>query len=75
MTRKSLWTMQANVDNYRKADELPNMSLFTWFFVVPGLLLVGLGGLGLFADRKRTPSSTAIPTAMSVDTVLVSSSH
>lgn len=45
-------TMQANVDNYRKADQLPNMNLFTWFFVIPGLVLIGLGALGLFADRK-----------------------
>ncbi len=45
-------TMQANVTNYNKADQLPPMGLFTWFFVVPGILLVGLGALGLLAGRK-----------------------
>ncbi len=45
-------TMQANVANYHEADQLPAMGLFTWFFVVPGILLVGLGALGLFAGRK-----------------------
>lgn len=45
-------TMQANVANYHEADQLPPMGLFTWFFVVPGILLVSLGALGLFAGRK-----------------------
>lgn len=58
-------TMQANVDNYRKADSLPNMNLFTWAFVVPGLVLVGLGGAGLFADRKGTPKAEPVhPTSV-----------
>lgn len=41
-------TMQGNVDNYNQANSLPNFRLFTWFFAVPGLLLVGLSGWGLF---------------------------
>ena len=46
-------TMQANVNNYKKADSLPNMNLFTWFFVVPGALLVGLGAVGIVGGRKE----------------------
>ena len=45
--------MQANVDNYKQADSLPNFRLFTWFFVVPGVLLVGLAGWGLFFAGHR----------------------
>jgi len=41
-------TMQANVQNYKQVNSLPNFRLFTWFFVVPGVLLVLLAGLGLF---------------------------
>jgi hypothetical protein len=52
-------TMQANVSNYAKVDSLPNFRLFTWFFVVPGVLLVLLAGWGLLADRRV--QSTAVP--------------
>jgi hypothetical protein len=41
-------TMQANVDNYRQANSLPDFRLFTVFFVVPGALLILLAGYGLF---------------------------
>src|SRR6266516_4426766 len=41
-------TMQANVDNYKQVNSLPDFRLFTWFFIVPGALLVLLAGLGLF---------------------------
>jgi hypothetical protein len=44
-------TMQANVDNFRQVNSLPDFRLFTWFFVVPGLLLLVLAGYGLFGDR------------------------
>jgi hypothetical protein len=40
-------TMQANVDNYKQVNSLPSFRLLTWFFVVPGLLLVLLSGYGL----------------------------
>jgi hypothetical protein len=33
-------TMNANVDNYAAVDSLPNMSLFPWFFIVPGILIL-----------------------------------
>ena len=41
-------TMQANVQNYKQVNSLPNFRLFTWFFVVPGVLLILLAGFGLF---------------------------
>jgi len=44
-------TMQANVDNYRQVDSLPDFRLFTWFFIVPGVLLMLLAGYGLFGER------------------------
>lgn len=44
-------TMQAEQENYDKVASLPNFRLFTWFFVVPGLLLVGFALVGLFVDR------------------------
>jgi hypothetical protein len=44
-------TMQANVNNYEQVDSLPDFRLFTWFFVVPGILLVLLSGFGLFGGR------------------------
>ncbi len=33
-------TMNANVDSYAAVDSLPNMGLFPWFFIVPGILIV-----------------------------------
>ena len=51
--------MQTNVDNYNQADSLPNFRLFTWFFVVPGLLIIGLAGWGLFfAGQPASPCRT-----------------
>ncbi len=46
-------TMQANVGNYNSADSLPNFRLFTWFFVIPGLLMFGLSGWGLFFSGQH----------------------
>jgi len=43
-------TMQGNVDNYRQVNSLPDFRLFTFFFVVPGTLLVLLAGYGLFGQ-------------------------
>jgi hypothetical protein len=51
-------TMQANVDNYQQVNSLPSFRLFTWFFVVPGVLLVLLSGWGLFGGRL--PSRFAV---------------
>jgi hypothetical protein len=46
-------TMQANVDNYRQVDSLPDFRLFTVFFVVPGILLVLISGYGLFGTAVK----------------------
>jgi hypothetical protein len=46
-------TMQGNVSSYAKIDSLPNFRLFTWFFVVPGVLLVLLAGWPLIAARRE----------------------
>jgi hypothetical protein len=43
-------TMQANVSNYRQVNSLPDFRLFTWFFVLPGALLVLLAGIGLLGN-------------------------
>jgi hypothetical protein len=42
-------TMQGNVSDFSKINSLPNFNLFTWFFVLPGLLLVLLSGAGLWS--------------------------
>lgn len=48
-------TMQGNVANYRKVNSLPSFRLFTWFFVVPGVLLVLLASIGLYGERHAIP--------------------
>lgn len=44
-------TMQGNVGDYGKVSSLPSFDLFTWFFAVPGFLLVLLAGAGLWFGR------------------------
>lgn len=56
-------TMEANVTNYEKIDALPNFRLFTWFFVIPGILLVLLGGWGLISGRREASTPVARPVA------------
>jgi hypothetical protein len=41
-------TMQANVDNYKQVNSLPDFRLFTFFFLIPGALLILLAGGALF---------------------------
>jgi hypothetical protein len=45
-------TMEAQQENYDKVASLPNFRLFTWFFVIPGLVLVALALTGLFVGRE-----------------------
>jgi hypothetical protein len=52
-------TMQANVTNYASIDSLPNFRLFTWFFVIPGVLLVLLAGWPLVTERRTRPVAPA----------------
>lgn len=53
-------TMQENVPNYAAVDALPPFGLFPWFFVVPGLLVAGLG-----ITARSTSREAAIPTPTS----------
>jgi hypothetical protein len=46
-------TMQANVTNYKQVNSLPDFRLFTFFFFIPGLLLVLIAGYGLFWSGLR----------------------
>ena len=46
-------TMEAEVENYDKVASLPDFRLFTWFFVIPGLLLVGIAAAGLLLDSRK----------------------
>ena len=55
-------TMQGNVDNYASVNSLPDFRLFTWFFVIPGLLLVLLAGGGLWREYAPTIHHRAHPT-------------
>jgi hypothetical protein len=47
-------TMQANVDNYKQVNSLPSFRLFSWFFIIPGALLILLAGYGLFGAWTKT---------------------
>jgi hypothetical protein len=55
-------TMQANVNDYASVDSLPNFNLFTWFFVIPGILLMLLSGYGLWHEGALKIHHHAHPT-------------
>jgi hypothetical protein len=44
--------MSDNVDNYEAVDALPPFPLFPWFFVIPGVIVIGLA----LASRRPTPA-------------------
>lgn len=46
-------TMQAEVSNYDRVASLPDFRMFTWFFVIPGVVLVGLAVTALLLDRRK----------------------
>ncbi len=50
-------TMQEQRVNYDKVSSLPNFTLFTWFFVIPGVLLVAFALTGLFVGREPKPEA------------------
>jgi hypothetical protein len=59
-------TMQGNVENYKQVNSLPDFRLFTFFFVVPGALLILLAGYALYGGspvRRFTFHHHARPTA------------
>lgn len=39
--------------NYDDVSSLPEFTMFTWFFVIPGVLLVGAAGFGLLSGRTQ----------------------
>lgn len=41
--------MQGNVQDFEQLDQLPPFTMFTWFFVIPGILLIGLSAMGLWS--------------------------
>ena len=53
-------TMEANVDNYAAIDAMPRMSLFPWFFVAPGILIVLVAGVALLHEWR--PGALHVPT-------------
>jgi hypothetical protein len=55
-------TMQGNVGDYKSVNSLPSFRLFTWFFVIPGVLLVLLAGFGLVEERAHFHVRGAHPT-------------
>lgn len=54
--RSMLATMDDNLGNYAGLQALPPFPLFPWFFVLPGLLIAGVAGWILIADRGRPPA-------------------
>ena len=46
-------TMEEQQANYDKIAGLPDFRRFSWFFVIPGLALVGLAATGLFIGRDE----------------------
>ncbi|MDX6645623.1 MAG: hypothetical protein QOK40_1350 [Miltoncostaeaceae bacterium] len=54
--------MSDNVDNYAAVAALPSFALFPWFFVLPGLLTVGL----VAAARPRRGLPSSAPSAAAV---------
>lgn len=59
--RPLVQTMKSNVENYREIDGLPDFRLFTWFFVIPGALLVLLAGAPLLAARRERGAAVTAP--------------
>jgi hypothetical protein len=46
-------TMQGNVSDFKSVNALPSFRLFTWFFVIPGVLLMLISGFGLLEGRRE----------------------
>ncbi|MGI9643818.1 MAG: hypothetical protein ACR2O6_00745 [Ilumatobacteraceae bacterium] len=53
-------TMDRNLDNFAAVDALPSFDLFPWFFVIPGLLVIGLGVAALLVGRTRRPKGLLV---------------
>ncbi|MGB2757754.1 MAG: hypothetical protein WBD02_08845 [Acidimicrobiia bacterium] len=63
-----LRTMHRDLGDFAAVDALPPFNLFPWFFVAPGVLIVGAASAGLLATRRRRrgsgPRSTVAPATM-----------
>jgi len=55
-------TMQGNVADFKSVNSLPNLNLLTWFYAIPGLLLVLLAGYGLWHEGALSVHRHAHPT-------------
>ena len=51
-------TMEEQRVNYDKVSSLPDFTWFTWFFVIPGAVLVVLALTGLFVGRRETDDTS-----------------
>ena len=54
-------TMKSNVSNYKKINSLPDFRLFTWFFLIPGILLVLLAAWPLILGRRERHARVTMP--------------
>lgn len=48
-----LTDIHAGLDNFEAVDALPPFALFPWFFVLPGLMVAGLGVVAIRSPRPR----------------------
>jgi len=55
-----LTTMQRDIGDYRAVAALPPFPLFPWFFVAPGLGLVGVSSWGLLRCRRSRATTTPL---------------
>jgi hypothetical protein len=53
--------MSDNVANYQAISSLPPFALFPWFFLLPGILVVGLVLQAGRGRRRLSPSSDVVP--------------
>ncbi len=54
--------VQGNLGNYQAVAALPSFDLFPWFFVIPGVLMAGLGLLAW----RRPGSATAVSVVVAI---------
>ena len=67
--RGTLSTIRDNLGNYEAVAALPSFTLFPWFFVVPGAILLGVVGLGL-SHPRRWRASRRVLVALGLGLVL-----
>jgi len=65
-----LTTMSADIDNYEAVAALPPFPLFPWFFVIPGVLLVGVAAWVLFKPERSHRAARWLVAVVGVGLVL-----